>query len=404
MPNASLGSERQSPIPSPAARQSPPASAEQGHGKGRTYLLPPHLARFGRREGQPLPETVQRKMESSFGASLSDVRIHEGPEAESIGAVAFTHGSNIYFAPGKYQPTSPAGQLLLRHELTHVMQQRSGKVTNPWGYGTAVIHDDDLEAEADYMAERETARWRGASLPAPTSSVPSSTVQPLFSWLPGSQYLGSASWYWRSATVGLGGVGLALGGPLGFAAGFSAPYAYDAYQWYQAQRYSTAHGGGPAAPGYAYHTVDRHGAWYHPQNIRRRALGGQQMLNWAGGAVPNANTSSQFVSSRWHNYARAKAIEHLLQIVPAANFTNAPIPGNQQFAPNRRRFTIHYPGWTTGWSYTALQQYGTRCSYVLSTFVSTAAAPNTFYLVQLFPTPNALGAVANTVVWFVPPL
>jgi hypothetical protein len=90
-------------------------------------------------------------MESALGANFSDVRIHVGPEASAIGAIAFTWGSDIHFAPGQYNPHTPDGQSLLGHELTHVLQQRAGRVANPFGSGVAVVQDQALEAEADRM-------------------------------------------------------------------------------------------------------------------------------------------------------------------------------------------------------------------------------------------------------------
>ncbi len=104
--------------------------------------------------GRTLPESVQKKMESFFRADFSDVRVHVGPEASSIGALAFTYGSNLYFAPGQYEPNSPHGQRLLGHELTHVLQQRAGRVRNPFGAGVAVVQDPGLEAEAERMGVR----------------------------------------------------------------------------------------------------------------------------------------------------------------------------------------------------------------------------------------------------------
>ncbi len=101
--------------------------------------------------GWPLPREVQTKMESALGANFSDVRIHVGPEASAIGAIAFTWGSDIHFAPGQYNPHTPDGQSLLGHELTHVLQQRAGRVANPFGSGVAVVQDQALEAEADRM-------------------------------------------------------------------------------------------------------------------------------------------------------------------------------------------------------------------------------------------------------------
>ncbi|MGH9328618.1 MAG: DUF4157 domain-containing protein [Terriglobia bacterium] len=104
--------------------------------------------------GWPLPKEVQAKMESALGADFSDVRIHVGSEVPAIGAIAFTWGSNIHFAPGYYNPNTLHGQRLLAHELTHVVQQRAGRVRNPYGSGVAVVQDHALEAEADRMALR----------------------------------------------------------------------------------------------------------------------------------------------------------------------------------------------------------------------------------------------------------
>jgi hypothetical protein len=99
--------------------------------------------------GQRLPPAVLRKMEKFFGADFSDVRIHVGREAPAIGALAFTAGTDIFFAPGRYQPHAPAGQALIGHELTHVVQQQMGQVANPLGGDAAIVHDEALEAEAD---------------------------------------------------------------------------------------------------------------------------------------------------------------------------------------------------------------------------------------------------------------
>jgi hypothetical protein len=104
--------------------------------------------------GAPLPQAVRQKMEGFFKADFGDVRVHVGPQAPAIGAIAFTIGSQIFFAPGQYQPGSPNGQALLGHELTHVVQQRAGRVRNPFGAGIAVVQDHMLEREADEMGRR----------------------------------------------------------------------------------------------------------------------------------------------------------------------------------------------------------------------------------------------------------
>lgn len=101
--------------------------------------------------GLPLPDDVRAKMETAFSADFSDVRVHIGHEALSLGAIAYTWGTNIHFAPGQYNPNTIQGQKLLGHELWHVVQQRSGRVSNPFGGGVAVVQDHALEAEADRM-------------------------------------------------------------------------------------------------------------------------------------------------------------------------------------------------------------------------------------------------------------
>ena len=121
---------------------------------GDAFLLPVNLSNFGGGGGQPLPHPVLQKMESFFKTSFADVRVHVGPQASSIGALAFTYGSNLYFAPGHYNPHSIQGQQLLGHELTHVVQQRAGRVRNPYSSGIAVINDQSMEAEADRMGLR----------------------------------------------------------------------------------------------------------------------------------------------------------------------------------------------------------------------------------------------------------
>lgn len=137
----------------PATAQRKAAQPQQQH--GNAMPLPDTLQHVGRGgTGRPLPEALQQKMESFFRASFGDVRVHVGPEAPAIGALAFTLGSDIYFAPGQYDPASPRGQQLLGHELAHVVQQRQGRVRNPFGAGIAVVQDPGLEAEADRLGQR----------------------------------------------------------------------------------------------------------------------------------------------------------------------------------------------------------------------------------------------------------
>ncbi|MFN6945898.1 MAG: DUF4157 domain-containing protein [Cytophagaceae bacterium] len=102
-----------------------------------------------------MPENVQAKMESSFGADFSNVNIHVGEQASSVGALAYAQGNDIHFAPGQYNPETQSGQELLGHELTHVVQQRQGRVqATTQAKGLAVNDDPALEQEADEMGRK----------------------------------------------------------------------------------------------------------------------------------------------------------------------------------------------------------------------------------------------------------
>ncbi|MFN7929614.1 MAG: DUF4157 domain-containing protein [Blastocatellia bacterium] len=84
--------------------------------------------------GAPLPAALRHQMETNMGANFSDVRVHVGHQAVHLNAQAYTNGQDIHFAPGAYDPGSNAGQQLIAHELTHVVQQRAvGPKTVPPG-------------------------------------------------------------------------------------------------------------------------------------------------------------------------------------------------------------------------------------------------------------------------------
>lgn len=74
--------------------------------------------------GRPLGDGLRTSMEGAFGADFGSVKIHKNsPVAGSIGAKAFTHGNQVHFAPGTYEPATREGQHLIAHELTHTLQQ-----------------------------------------------------------------------------------------------------------------------------------------------------------------------------------------------------------------------------------------------------------------------------------------
>jgi hypothetical protein len=67
-------------------------------------------------------------LSNALGADFSGVKVHTGQNAvemnRSLNARAFTHGNDIYFNKGEYNPESSEGKRLLAHELTHVVQQK----------------------------------------------------------------------------------------------------------------------------------------------------------------------------------------------------------------------------------------------------------------------------------------
>jgi len=82
----------------------------------------------GGSSGMGLPPATRRHMEAAFSADFSDVRVHQGGEAAAVGARAYAQGSDVHFASGEYRPGTPEGDRLIGHELTHVLQQRDGRV------------------------------------------------------------------------------------------------------------------------------------------------------------------------------------------------------------------------------------------------------------------------------------
>jgi len=83
--------------------------------------------------GKPLSPQTRSFFEPRFGRDFSAVRVHSDASAaataESVNALAYTHGQHIVFGAGQYQPDTSGGQKLLAHELTHVVQQGATRST-----------------------------------------------------------------------------------------------------------------------------------------------------------------------------------------------------------------------------------------------------------------------------------
>ncbi len=142
----------------------------------------PVLDVVGRGGGQALDPATRTTMEAGLGADFGDVRVHtDGDAATSAKAVqanAYTVGNDVVFQSGLYQPDTASGQRMLAHELTHVVQQRSGPVDgSPTEGGIAVSHPSDrFEQAAEANAERFVSSGSAPTTAAP-AAAPAAAVQ-----------------------------------------------------------------------------------------------------------------------------------------------------------------------------------------------------------------------------------
>ena len=134
--------------------------------------------------GAPLPADVAARMRALLGRDFSHVRIHTDAAAARAAAVlrarAFTLGQHIYFDRDQFDPDSPAGERLLVHELTHVVQHDDGRL--PRITGELQVSDPSSATEREARAAEDLAGrpspiaiFRG---PVLTPQAPSTTSRP----------------------------------------------------------------------------------------------------------------------------------------------------------------------------------------------------------------------------------
>ena len=122
----------------------------------------PVLDVVGRGGGQALDKDTRAHMEGAMGHDFSDVRVHSGGEAAksavSVQASAYTVGNDIVLG-NSIDTGSDAGKRTLAHELTHVVQQRSGAVDGTPQAGGISVSDpsDRFEQAAEANADRVMA-------------------------------------------------------------------------------------------------------------------------------------------------------------------------------------------------------------------------------------------------------
>ncbi|MCB0676692.1 MAG: DUF4157 domain-containing protein [Saprospiraceae bacterium] len=108
------------------------------------------------RQNDGMSTEVQAKMETAMNSDFSDVKIHANSQkAPQVGALAFTQGNQVHFAPGQFKPDTRSGQELLGHELAHVVQQRKGIVKpTTEAAGLPVNDNPHFEREADRLGKK----------------------------------------------------------------------------------------------------------------------------------------------------------------------------------------------------------------------------------------------------------
>lgn len=124
-------------------------------------------------ESRRLDPATRVAMERSMGASFGDVVVHTGTASEeaatSVDAAAFTVGRHVVFGPGRYDPGSLRGRMLIAHELAHVVQQQRG------GGDLDLLERAPLSAVADRPAHAEghqrTAAQAALGVSAPVAGA-----------------------------------------------------------------------------------------------------------------------------------------------------------------------------------------------------------------------------------------
>ncbi|HEX2049184.1 MAG TPA: DUF4157 domain-containing protein [Actinomycetota bacterium] len=144
----------------------------------RAGLAPPTAGRAPaivhdvlRTAGEPLEPGARADMEKRLGHDFARVRVHRdaaaGESARAVGALAYTVGEHVVFAPGQYETSTPQGRSLLAHELTHVVQDGGAAAhARP----ELEIAPDDGAAESE--ARRNAAAARGPAEPRPQLGAP----------------------------------------------------------------------------------------------------------------------------------------------------------------------------------------------------------------------------------------
>jgi hypothetical protein len=193
----------------------PPSRTSRGTAGPGHGVAPPIVHDVLGSPGTPLAGTTRAFFEPRLGFDLSGVRVHQDAKAaasaRAVDAAAYTVGTDIVFADGRYAPSTSAGQRLLAHELAHVIQQRvppegSGRVDG--GVDRELVRQDDAvsfdEAPGVSAAiprlQRQDVPVADRAAPVPTVSAdrvdPVPAIDALTAWgkKGGTLLDGTAAW------------------------------------------------------------------------------------------------------------------------------------------------------------------------------------------------------------------
>jgi len=135
--------------------------------------------------GEPLGPDLHARFAPGFHHDFADVRVHNSREARAantvLGSQAFALGNHIAWGASAPDLHSPAGERLLKHELTHVAQQRRSSAAS-------------IDA-GDSVAEREAQKMSSGSFIAPFHFTPAriGVAMSVDEFLNGTPYLGDRS-------------------------------------------------------------------------------------------------------------------------------------------------------------------------------------------------------------------
>ncbi|MCQ9129824.1 eCIS core domain-containing protein [Streptomyces hilarionis] len=143
---------------------------EHGPGCSHAQATPvqraPEVDSVLRSGGRPMDAPLRQEMEARLGADFGDVRLHDDSAARrsaaQMGARAYTSGSHVVIGDGG------GDRHTLAHELTHVIQQRSGPVAGTdTGDGLRVSDPGDAFERA---AEANATRVMSGPVPVQRSA------------------------------------------------------------------------------------------------------------------------------------------------------------------------------------------------------------------------------------------